>query len=310
LLVFGEIRTCLLQSSRAVPLASVAELLRLLPGERVRFSERPTAHASSPETLTGIDCQLPTASGARCRGVGTVTARAVVTGGRVLQGSVYAAVERGPADHRLPWPHYLARPGVVQTIGKFGQRDVIDGFLAGHAPTHTLDLGAVSERLIGSVQLSPRLDHLTPLRTKRTRLRWAARIGEPDCSRDSGEFVVADDVVRTLELELAAGECEDVLGFCENLALHDWALSTLQRAVERSELDSDTGSVVALRPVIEHLLPLWMPGAHVAEAMLPMWESLERRPGFTRQWETMVAHIRDQLSLTMLAALNPDLRLS
>ncbi|MET0237996.1 MAG: SCO2521 family protein [Kibdelosporangium sp.] len=300
MLVFGEIRTCLLQNSHTVPRSSMDSLLKLLPGERVRLSDRPIVYGVSPQTLTGVDCQLANASGARCRGVGTVGARAVVTGGRVLQGSAYVTVERGTTDYRLPWSHYLARPTVVQTTGKFNPADLTDGFIANGSPAGTLDLGAVSEQLISSIQVHPGLDRLAPLRTRRTRVRWAALI-ETGGPGGTAEFVVADEVVRTVKLTLSGAESTDVIGFCENLALHDWALSTLSRIIERSA----NGSVEALRPAIDHLLHLWMPGAHVSESLLPLWESLERRPGFTRQWETMVAHIRDRLMSAVVAALNP-----
>ena len=301
MLALGEIRTCLLQNSHTVPRSSVDTLLRLLPGERVRLSDRPIAYGVSPQTLAGVDCLLANASGARCRGVGTVGARAVITSGRVLQGSAYVTLERGTTDYRLPWSHYLARPTVVRTIGKkFNPTDLADGFLADAAPASTLDLGAVSERLISSVQLHPELDHKVPLRARRTRFRWAAHISS-DTVHGSGEFVVADDVVRTVKLTLPMTECADVVGFCENLALHDWVLSTVSRIIERS----GTRSIDVLRPAIDHLLHLWMPGAHVSQSMLPLWESLERHPGFTRQWETMVSHIRDRLMSAMVATHNP-----
>lgn len=301
MLALGEIRTCLLQNSHRVPKSSVRTLLKLVPGERVRLSDRPVAYGVSPQTLTGVDCQLVGASGARCRCVGTVGVRAVITSGRVLQGSAYVTVERGATDYRLPsWSRYLAKPAVVQTIGKFNPTDLAAGFLADGAPTVAVDLGAMSERLISSIQLHPDLDHTSPLRTRRTRFRWAAQISY-DTDGGSGEFVVVDDVVRTAKLTLSATECADVIGFCENLALHDWVLSTVARIIERS----GTKSVEALRPTIDHLLHLWMPGAHVSQSMLPLWESLERRAGFTRQWETMVSHIRDRLMSAMVATRNP-----
>jgi hypothetical protein len=298
-LALGEIRTCLLQNSQRVPRTSVKTLLELLPGEHVRLSDRPVAYSVSPQTLDGVDCQLAGASGARCRGVGTVGARAVITSGRVLQGSAYVTVERGATDYRLPWSRYLAKPTVVQTLRKFNPADLADGFLADGAPTTTLDLGGVSERLISSIQLHPDLDHKTPLRARRTRFRWAAQISY-DTDGGSGEFVVADDVVRTAKLTLPATEFADVIGFCEDLALHDWVLSTVARIIERS----GSRSVEVLRPAVDHLLHLWMPGAHVSHSMLPLWESLERRPGFTRQWETMVSHIRDRLMSDSVATRN------
>ena len=305
MLVLGEIRTCMLQNSTPLGRLVVADLLKLMPGERVRLSERPVAHAVSPTTSTGVDCQLRTASRSKCRGVGTVAARAVITGGRVLQGSAYVRVLPG-VDRRLPWSHYLARLGVVQTVGKkVNVPDLTDGFLAGHEPGDTLDLGAVSERIVARVQRAPQLDHATTLRSRRTRLRWAAVIGE-DADPGGGELVIVDDVIRTLKLTAHAADLDNLVGFCENLALHDWILTTLLNIVERAETEwaSEVAAETRLRPVIGNLLHLWMPGAHVDEAFMPLWHSLERKPGFTRQWESTVARVRDQLALSTIAALN------
>jgi hypothetical protein len=305
LLIVGEIRTCVLQNSGALPSSVLKDVLGLLPGERVRVSERPMAQALSPERITGVDCPLPTLSGSRCRGVGTVAARAVVTGGRLLQASVYARVERGVADHRLPWSHYLALPGVVRTTGRFDGDDIAAGYLADPAPARTLDLGAVGERLISSVQLHGRLDHLVSLRTPRTRVRWVARIGDIQNGDSRGlgttaEFTLVDDVVRTLSVASPDDDLADVVGFCEDLALHDWMLTTVLRMVQRSGLGSASGAAAIdrLRPAIDQLLHLWMPGAHVSRPLLSLWESLESRPGFSRQWQAVVARIRDQIALT------------
>lgn len=304
MLLLGEIRTCVLRNSGSLVHQDVARVLQLLPGERVSRSERPIAHAISPDLVTGVDCPLPTVSGTKCRGVGTVSARAVITGGHILQGSAHVRVDRGTADHRLPWSHYLARPGVVQTIGRFEPDDVIKGFLAVTAPETTLDLGAVSERLIAGVQLNPGLDHVVPLRAKRTRMRWTAKVAQVGASGYGGEFTIADDVVRTMSVSLEADDLDGVVGFCENLAMHDWVLTTVLRIVERSGAGVRPGPEItaALRPAIDHLIHLWMPGAHVSEALLPLWDSLERRSGFSRQWRTTVARIRDQLALHRVGA--------
>ncbi|HWC83206.1 MAG TPA: SCO2521 family protein [Pseudonocardiaceae bacterium] len=305
MLILGEIRTCVLQHSRALDRSTVAALLALVEGEPVRRSDRPVPHAVSPTRFTGVDCPLPTQK--RCRGIGTIGARAVVTGGRVLQGSTRVRLERAEADRRLPWAHYLARPGVVQAIGKLTTADAVTGFLAASTPGASIDLGAVADRLVGSVQLSARLDHVTPLRAKRIRLRWSAELTAEAAAEGTApacEFTVVDDTIRTLRLRLPAAAAEDVQGFCENLALHDWALSTLLTLVERSDLDSaGHAAFVRLRPAVDHLLHLWMPGAHVAPALLPLWEGLERQAGFTKQWSVNRDRIRDQLALHTLAAM-------
>jgi hypothetical protein len=302
LLIVGEIRTCVLQNSGALPSSVLKDVLGLLPGERVRVSERPMAQALSPERITGVDCPLPTLSGSRCRGVGTVAARAVVTGGRLLQASVYARVERGVADHRLPWSHYLALPGVVRTTGRFDGDDIAAGYLADPAPARTLDLGAVGERLISSVQLHGRLDHLVSLRTRRTRVRWVARIGDIQGGGTRAEFTLVDDVVRTLSIVSPDDDVADMVGFCEDLALHDWILSTVLRMVERSGLGSASGAAAVdrLRPAIDQLLHLWMPGAHVSWSLLSLWKGIESCTGLDRQWSATVTRIRDQIMMNMM----------
>lgn len=313
MLVLGEIRTCLLRSSGAANQTVVADLLQLLPGERVRLSERPLAHAVSPELTIGVDCGMPAASGTRLRGIGTVAARGVITGGRILQGSVYARLERGQFDRRLPWSHYLARPGTIETVSRFDPLDLVNGFLSTSPKDSTLDLGALSERLIGNVQKNPLLDQVVPFKSRRTRLCWAARTTEDPESPVGGEFVIADDNLRTFGLILDKPDTlHSVVDFCEDLALHDWILTTLLQLVERSNLGSNNGTdaLSRVRPAIDHLLHLWMPGARVAQALQPLWDSLERRPGFTRQWQATIARIRDQLAVHTLSMLGQLHRLA
>lgn len=302
MLVIGEVQTCLLQNSAAATRTEAAELLRLAPGERVRTSERPVPHAVSPELFNGVDCPVPTNSGSRIRGIGTVSARAVITGGRVLQGSVCTRLEPGQFDRRLPWSHYLGRPGVIETIGPFDRDDVLAGFFASKGPDSTLDLGALSERVIAIVQTSPALDHAIPFKSRRTRLRWAARIEDATAA----EFVVATDTLRTFSLTLDTDAGPDIVQFCEDLALHDWVLSTVTQLVERSGIGSsdDPRTLAKLRPAIDHLLHLWMPGVLVAEPLRPLWESLERWPGFTKQWQATVSRIRDQIAVHTLELLS------
>ena len=304
MLVIGEVQTCLLRNSTAATRPEVAELLRLAPGERVRTSERPVAHAVSPELFDGVDCLLPSESGTKVRGIGTVTSRAVITGGRVLQGSVHTRLDRGEYNRRLPWSHYLGRPGVIETTGQFDEPDVVAGFFGVRAAESTLDLSALGERVIGSVQNSLRLDSTIPFRSRRTRLRWAVRTGEPDPSRP--EFIVADGTLRTFTLALEGGTGQEMVEFCEDLALHDWVLSTVSQLVERSEIGAADGpaTLATLRPAIDHLLHLWMPGALVAESLRPLWESLERWPGFTKQWQATVTRIRDQIAVHTLEMLS------
>ncbi len=308
-LMLGEVSTGLLQHSTSVP-ANVAEsILALRPGEPVRWSTRPIAYAASPDLLTGVDCRLPTGSDRAARCVGTATARATLTGGRVLQGSAHVRVRRAPADRRLPWSHYLSRPGVVESIGKVAWPDVVDGFTGARPRTDTLDLGAVAERVMDVVQDSVALDRRAPFPIRRTRLRWA--LLPPDRTDALPvQFAIDDETVRTLVLRLDidpdAEACHRVLELCEDLALHDWLLTTLLELIERSRIGAGPPPhvIAKLKPAVDHLLHLWMPAARVDRSLEELWHSLERRPGFTRQWQASVDRVRDQIAVNTIALLS------
>lgn len=299
-LACGEVRTWLLQHSQALPHRVAAELLRLRADERVRLSERPNPYALSPDVLTGVDCRLPTASGSKVRAVGTVTARAALTEGRMLQaGAWFQAPAAGP-DQRQPWGHYLVRPGVVEPFGRLPDEDVARGFLHSARQPGELDLGAIAERLLGAVLRNPLLDRRAPFKSQPTRLRWAALRALDGDGPSLTRFTLAEDGLRTVELRLPPGTGPAAAaGLCEDLALHDWLLTALLRMIGRSRLGSADGrdAVRALRPAVDHLLHLWMPRARVDRTLGPLWEVLEGEPGFTRQWQTMVQRIRDQLAL-------------
>jgi hypothetical protein len=319
-LVLGEVHTALLQSSTALPAAACERLVGLVGGERVSRFERPIAHVASPSVLTGIDCRLAARSGVKTRGIGTVESRASMTGGHVVQGAARVQVVRGWANRRLPWSYYLARRGRVEAVGRASWDDLAFGFVdladqaACREPTGAhpdqaavLDLGGASARMVDALQRSPMIDRRAPFRAGRTRLRWAAVGIDADqpatvrFSDDSGEL-------RTLVVHWP-GDVNQVAGFSEDLALHDWLLTTLLRLIDRSRLGiDDRGVAVArLRPAVEHLLHLWMPAARLDEAVAACWVGLERRPGLGRQWQAAVNRIRDQLALSATALLGERL---
>ncbi|CAM5381036.1 hypothetical protein SVIRM249S_02145 [Streptomyces viridochromogenes] len=76
------------------------------------------------------------------------------------------------------------------------------------------------------------------------------------------------------------------------------------RGAGRGELGAAGGPSVieTLQPVVVHLLHLWMPRAHVDPALAHLWDVLEERPGFSRQWENLSRRIRDRLALQAVAA--------
>jgi hypothetical protein len=310
MLALGEVHTGLLQNSTSLSKIHAVHLLDLVFGERVRESERPIEYAASPERLFGVDCLLASASRTQVRGVGTVSTRTTMTGGHVLQGSAYAWVRPSPTTYRLAWSHYLARPGVVETIDKADPADLARGFAAPSAPpARTLDLGAICDRSMDDVQRSPALDRRTALKTTRTRLRWAAVAAAGAGDPDGGVlFAIESPTLRTLLITVDPEAVGSVVTLCEDLALHDWLLTTLLDMIDRNLTSGGGGpqSVQRLRPAIDHLLHLWMPAARVDEALAPVWERMERRPGFTRQWHACVGRIRDQVTLNTIAVLSGD----
>ncbi|BCB78511.1 SCO2521 family protein [Phytohabitans flavus] len=297
--------TGLLQNAGAVSTAISAEILRLAPGGRVRISERPISYAESPEVLTGVDCTLAGAAGGQVRGVGTIASRATLTGGHVLQGSSYAVL--GPSRHtrRMQWAHYLSRPGRVELIGKMGTEDLATGFLADGRDAARLDLASVSARLMDAVQSRPDVDRRPPFRIARTEFRWSAVAAPSRTIR----FTVVNSTLRTAYLEVPEDEMHDAVRLCEDLARHDWLLTTLLRLLERSGIGVNARRRVVhrLRPAVDHLLHLWMPAARIPEQFLPLWQLLEQRSGLSRQWLACVQRVRDQMDAGAIPSLDlPD----
>ncbi|GAA1519893.1 SCO2521 family protein [Dactylosporangium maewongense] len=304
MLTFGEVHTGLLQNSTPLARDSTVRLLDTAPGSRVIQSERPIAYAVSPDRLIGVDCALPSSSGARVRAVGTVVSHAAVTGGHVLQGSAHTSVTPSAENRRMQWPHYLARPARLETIGKVKAGDVRDGYLRHERSADRLDMAGIAGHTMDAVQGSAQLDHRSPFRARRTHLRW---VFEPTAGHEGlkVEFTVQSETLRTLTLA-GSGDCSpSVVELCEDLALHDWLLTTLLSIAE-SALTRSTAStqrVRRLQPAVEYLVPLWMPAARLDGEVLPVWESLDRRPGFTRQWDLSVGRVRDQITLAMIELL-------
>ncbi len=309
----GEIRTGLLRHSAALTTAAAAQLLDLLPGEPVRESRRPIQHVLSPDVANGVDCQVVADSGARYRAIGTVLTHAALTGGRVLQASTYTHIDPAGSQRRQQWSHYTAQPGRLETVGRADAGRLAAGFaeLTRIPAPDCLDLGSVCERLSLRLQASPLLDGRPPIRFQWTRLRWTVLYAaKDDDPAPAAQLTLLDDTNRVLSLfvphdQREAYRLEDVLELCRDLALHDWVLTTLTQRIERIRAVSGDRppAVGELQPIVSNLLHLWLPGARVSTALGSVWDGFERRPGFTRQWQTAVEWIRDQLSLHTLRLL-------
>ncbi|HZN75283.1 MAG TPA: SCO2521 family protein [Micromonosporaceae bacterium] len=308
MLIVGEIHTGLLQNSVALPLPTCERALGLVHGERVRQFERPIAHAVSPDLLTGVDCRIATSTGLKVRGIGTAVSRATITGGHVLQGSATAHLVRGESGRRLSWSHYLARPGRIELIGRPEPDDLARGFVGPRSQVAVLDLGAVARRAMKDVQSSPVLDRRPPFPAARTRLRFAVAMTGSD-GQPHLHFRVEDKQLRTLQITCGAEQGPVVVEFCEDLALHDWLLTTLLHIMDGSRIGTEPRHAVVarLRPAVDHLLHLWMPGARIDESVAPFWERMERRPGMSRQWRACAERIRDQIALSAVTLLGSRL---
>lgn len=309
LILLGEVHTCLLPGEAALSREATTELLALVPGRRVLSRERPIALAASPAKAVGVDCAIPAANnGPALRGVGTVTANAVVTGGRVLQSSTRARFVPAKAASRQTWDHYLSRVGVVEVLSKIPdpvetQRSVIGGFLEGSGGRQNLDLASITARLLTAVRMDPLLDPHAPLLAATTRLRWTATISEQE---PRVSFRLLGPTERAVEVQVRdEQELAHVARFCEDLALHDWLLTTLTDLIEESArhpLLSDE-AVNLLSALTVHLVHLWMPAAHTPPAVRPLWAGLEDDPGFSREWQAGTGQLRDRLSVVTAQAL-------
>jgi hypothetical protein len=291
-------------TSAAVSADVAAELLATVPGEAVRTRQRPIRYALSPEVLTGVDCSAALAERREVRIVGTPATRLSLTEGHIIQAGTHATFRHEHTGRRRPWAHYLAQPGVLEVLGKASEESVATGFLRGSATTTSLDLGAVNVRALGGIQRSERLDHHPPFRSRPTRLRWTAESSDHE---QEIVFTLGADGLRTVRLRAAEPDPRALADFCADLARHDWLLSTLLEVVDRAVARRRPAAelISLLRPGIDHLVHAWMPASHASRALGRVWQELDLRSGFSLQWQKTVERIRDQLSVSLIEALQP-----
>ena len=298
LLGFGEVRTCLVQNlSGLTPSASVA-LMQLTPGSPVSKVDRPTRRVVSPEQVTGVDCRLHVAREGRGRAIGTVLSHAVVTNGRILQGTAHVALTSATARERREWRHYLRQPGVLEVLGSPNPHNVMDGYLTDASPARGLDLASISDRIIDEVQQSNRLDHTTALRTGTAVVRWAATLA-PQAPQARPTVGITKSDLPNFHVIRLNGSPEDLpmlIRFCEEFALHEWLLTTVQDVVvPRAETDiaRDRDPLDSLLFALNELAPLWMPPTHLSPDIKALWEAMESRTHYSRLFERQIARIRD-----------------
>jgi hypothetical protein len=250
-----------------------------------------------------------TTNGKHAHGVGTMLTRARVAGGRVVQASTRGPLVPSAAGRRLPWAHYLAVPGTVEVVGWRGAADAAVAFADGGDPGPHLDPGAASDNVLARLQASSVLDGSPAIRARRTRLRWAAAPGTESGTRRSrpgmsGEFVLTGETIRTLRIRVPEGEdlaSAAVAALCEDIGFHDWLLTTVAAISHRIGESSDDAAVLhRLRPAVDHLLHLWMPGGSVPPGMSAAWEAIDADLGLTRQWRSCVDRVRDFMAMRAL----------
>jgi hypothetical protein len=300
--IIGEIRTGLLRTSLPLPGKAVEQLLSVRPGERVTPIERPINRTISPDSVVGVDCALSTHPQTKSRGIGTVLTHAVVVGGAVVQASSSTQLEWVDYRERLEWSCYTRRRGVIDVLGRPDRDKIINGAKLAVPQPKTLDLGAVCQRMLTLVQGRPQLDHKVMLRTRPTQLRWNAVAEEGATPRV--HLHIDTDERRTVDVVVPPELLAEASRFCEDLALHDWLYTALGHVVAQAERDMAIGAdpTNLLGAALTLLVRLWMPGAHVHQAMRPLWDALETEPGFTASWQQNVAWIRDQVSMRTLVA--------
>ena len=292
---FGEVRTCLIQNLGTLsPSASVA-LMQLTPGSPVSKVDRPVRRVVSPDQVTGVDCRLQVAREGRGRAIGTVLSHAVVTNGRILQGTAHVALTEAGSKERREWRHYLRRQGVVEVLGSPKPHNIVDGYLADVSPARGLDLASISDRIIDEVQQSNTLNHTTALRASTAVVRWAATLA-PNAKPTVG--IAKSDLpnFHVIRLSGAPDDLPMLIRFCEEFALHEWLLTTVQDViVPRAETDiaRDRDPLDSLLFALNELVPLWMPPTHLSPDMKALWEAMESRTHYSRLFERQVARIRD-----------------
>ncbi|SNY49044.1 SCO2521 family protein [Paractinoplanes atraurantiacus] len=292
----GEVHTGLLRGRDPVSANEAGLLVDLVAGEPVLRLERPRAYVRSPERPVGVDCLLGVPA-RQVRGIGTVMQRAAIIGGHVVQGTAWAMVEPVVSSARRPWSHYLARPGVIEAIGRWRSGEVVAGFHAAERDPSALDLGQIAGRASDVVQSA--VTGGGRLRLPRTRLRFVVERAE---TPGQPRFAVHDDHLRLLHVIAAADDDpRPLVAFAEDLALHDWLLTSVNGIVERAAIGALPleESLRRLRPAVDYLLHLWLPVG--AEGL---WEEVERQAALTRQWVLLRDRIRDQFALGAVAALS------
>ncbi|WP_034263253.1 SCO2521 family protein [Actinospica robiniae] len=286
-LVLGAVETCLVQNTAVLTDEVGRELLQFIPGRTVSRVDYPVKRAVSPDQLEGVDCRLRLNGKGRARGIGTVAWHAVLSGGRVLQGSAYSRLVAATADYRRTWDHYLRQPGVVEVIGKHDSIALEDGYLDvadnQAEAAEGVDIAAIGNKAVQAVHRTmgeKRLDYRTPLNTTPGQLRWAAILQQGGRQTVGIRKENAGKNSYTLRLTGGPDDLKTFVRFAEDLALHIWLLGVAASANEKAT----RGEASRIVPVfIDELYGLWLPAR--GKAMRRLWEGVFEVTGYQDRWE-------------------------
>jgi hypothetical protein len=303
--VLGAVATGLLNTSAPLPLDAARQALALVPGVKADWRRHPVEQVVSPDLCFGLDCRLAVRAGAQPRVIGTARARALLTAGHVLQGSARVDVVLDASTRRMPWSHYMARTGIAEAINKADPSEVVVGFLAGRTGESLLDLGNLSAYVMSLLDGAPQIDRQARLKTQTRRLLWAAHVKEdiePEVRIEAGD----EDNFRVL-ISTPSTLLPHFMEFCEILALHDWLLSALRNAFDRSNRKG-LRAESELDPALSYLGHVWNPNAHLPRELQWVWDGLERDAQLSWAWQTTLTRVRDKVSLLTQKALKVTLR--
>lgn len=302
-LVLGLVSTDLLNVAEPLPLQSARQALELVPGISAMWRKHPVQFVVSPDRFFGVDCKLPTAKGGPPRGIGTVRVRAVLTEGHVLQGSARADVVVGASSRRLPWAHYAAHVGVIETINNADPEALADGFLESGGGGGRLDLTGLASYVMAMLNDVSQTESRARLKTETVRLFWVVHTGEFDTPQ--AEVWIGDDGVFRARFTAPFRLVPQIAEFCEILGLHLWLLSALRIAFERAS--RTLKPMTEFEPVLSYLGHIWNPKAHLPAETAEMWEALDQAAQLDWEWETMLRRIRDNVSLLTPKAIEETL---
>lgn len=302
--VLGAVTTGLLNTSEPLTLEAARQALALVPGVAADWRRHPTEQVVSPDLFFGLDCRLAVGSGSHPRVIGTARARAILTAGHVLQGSARVEVLLDASRRRMPWSYYMARTGVVEAINKADPADLVTGFLQARPGESLLDLGNTGAYVMSLLDNAPQIDRQARLRTQTHRLLWAAHIqegGEPLGNIEAG----ADGVFR-VRASLPSALLPPFVEFCEILALHDWLLSALKNAFDRSSRPTQRAEG-ELDAALGYLGHVWNPLAHLPREMRWLWQGLDDEAQLSWEWQSTLTRVRDKVTLLTRKAIQETL---